>query len=398
MDTKLPLSGVTVLDCTQIMAGPYCTMLLADMGANVIKIEKPQGGDDSRHLGRNFINGQSAPFLVINRNKRSVVLDLSVEKGKTVFRRMTSQADIVVENFRAGVMTKLGLDYEHLRRLNKALIYCTISGFGSTGPYKNRGGFDLVAQGMSGIMSVTGFPESVPVKVGVPITDMNAGMFAAYGILCAYIHRLSTGEGQMVDTSLLEAGIAYTMWESAEYFATGNSPKATGSAHRLSAPYQALKTKDGYINIGAANQNNWEKLCHALGRDDLLTDPRYAENSERLNNRATLVALLEDMLGKKGTSYWLELFDKHGVPCGPIYNMDQVYKDPHVRARNMLAEIVHPTAGKFGNIGIPVKLSHTPGRIRLAPPILGQHTDEVLTYFGYSEEEIRQLREEKVVK
>ena len=398
MAPTLPLEDMTVLDCTQIMAGPFCTLLLADMGADVVKVEKPSGGDDTRHLGQNFIKGESAAFLVVNRNKRSVVIDLRSHEGKEVFRRLASKADVVVENFRAGVMKKLGLDYESLRSVNRGLIYCTISGFGSTGPYRDRGGFDLVAQGMSGIMSVTGSPDSPPVKVGVPITDLNAGLFAAYGITNAYIHKLRTGEGQMVDTSLLEAGIAYTFWESAEYFASGKPPKPLGSAHRLSAPYQAVKTKDGYVNIGAANPNTWQKLCLALGREDLLTDSRFVNGPDRLRNREELIAILEGILAARESSYWLGIFEQHGVPSGPIYDLAGVYSNPHVKARGMLAEIDHPTVGKFGNIGIPVKLSSTPGTIRRPPPLLGQHTDEVLSAAGYSDREIEALRKASIVK
>ncbi len=398
MAPSLPLEEMTILDCTQIMAGPFCTMLLGDMGAQVIKVEKPLGGDDSRHLGQNFINGESAAFLLINRNKKSIVIDLRSDRGKDIFRRMAVKVDVVVENFRAGVMARLGLDYEALKKLNRSLIYCTISGFGSTGPYKDRGGFDLVAQGMSGIISVTGFPDSPPVKVGVPITDLNAGMYAAYGILNAYISRMKTGEGQLVDTSLLEAGIAYTVWESAEYFATGVSPSSLGSAHRLSAPYQAVKTKDDYINVGAANQNNWEKLCQALNRKDLLNDPRFAKGPDRLKNRDELISILEEILTTKESSHWLKILEDYGVPSGPIYKMAGVYDDPHVKDRNMLVEIDHPTVGKFKNIGIPVKLSQTPATIRHAPPLLGQHTDEVLASFGYSREEIKAFLDAGVVK
>ena len=271
MDSEptLPLGGVVVLDCTQIMAGPFCTLLLADMGADVIKVEKPEGGDDNRRMGPPFIAGRSAAFLAINRNKRSLALDLRSEKGREVFLRLVEQADVVVENFRPGAMERLGLGYRQLGEIKPSLIYCSISGFGQTGPYRERGGFDLVTQGMSGLMSVTGTPGAPPVKVGVPITDLTAGMYGAYGILSAYIHRLRTGEGQMVDTSLLEAGIAYTFWESAVYFATGEIPGPLGSAHRLTAPYQAIRTKDGYINIGAATQSTWEGLCRAIGREEL---------------------------------------------------------------------------------------------------------------------------------
>ncbi len=387
-----PLSGVKVLDLTQFMAGPYCTMLLADMGADVIKIEKPDGGDDTRRMGPPFLNGESAAFLGINRNKRSAVLNLKSEAGVDTFRRLVARADVLVQNFRPGTMERLGLGYEEVRGLNPALIYAHLSGFGITGPYKDRGGFDLVAQGMSGLMSITGLPGAPPVKVGVPIADLNAGSYAAYGILCAYIHRLKTGEGQFVDTSLLEAGIAYTIWESAIFFATGEVPVPAGSAHRLSAPYQAFRTRDGYLNIGAANQPNWERMCRAIGRADLLEDARFATNADRMQNLGALAATLEETFAQNPTAHWLELLEKASVPSGPIYDLSEVYTDPQVLARDMVVETPHPAAGTVRNIGIPVKLSESPGAICSPAPTLGQHTDEVLAEFGFPDTEIVRLK------
>ena len=257
-EPTMPLEGVVVLDCTQVMAGPFCTLLLADMGADVIKVERPDGGDDSRRMGPPFIEGRAAAFLAINRNKRSLALNLRSSEGKDVLKRLAKRADVMVENYRPGALERLGLGYRDISSINPSIVYCSISGFGQTGPYRERGGFDLVAQGMSGLMSVTGTPDGPPAKVGVPITDLTAGMYAAYGILSAYVHRLRTGEGQWVDTSLLEAGMAYTFWESSVYFATGQIPGPLGSAHRLSAPYQALRTRDGYLTLGAATQSTWE--------------------------------------------------------------------------------------------------------------------------------------------
>ena len=357
---SLPLGGVVVLDCTQIMAGPFCTLLLADMGADVIKVEKPDGGDDNRRMGPPFIAGRSAAFLAINRNKRSLALDLRSEKGREVFIRLVEQTDVVVENFRPGAMDRLGLGYRQLDEIKPSLIYCSISGFGQTGPYRERGGFDLVTQGMSGLMSVTGTPGAPPVKVGVPITDLTAGMYGAYGILSAYIHRLRTGEGQMVDTSLLEAGIAYTFWESAVYFATGEIPGPLGSAHRMTAPYQAIKTKDGYINIGAATQSTWEGLCRAIGREELITDPLFATIGDSKKREVELAALLEETFSLGTTAHWLEALEASGVPSGPINDLGQVYSDPQIRARNMLVEQEDPELGRLKYIGIPVKLSLTP--------------------------------------
>ena len=391
------LSGMVVLDLTQILAGPMCTMLLADMGADVIKVEKPRGGDDNRRMGPPFIGGSAAGFMAANRNKRSLVLDLQSNAGKDVFRRLLDRADVVVENYRPGVMDRLGLGYQDLSALKPSLVYCSISGFGSTGPYKQRGGFDLVAQGMSGLMSITGFPDSPPVKVGVPITDISAGMFAANGILCAYIHVQRTGQGQLVDTSLLEAGIAYTVWESSGYFADGQVPGPLGSAHRVAAPYQALRTKDSYLNIGSATQATWEQLCRAIGQEQLVDDPRFKTPGDRKAREAELAALLEGIFSGETTGYWLELLDQAGVVAGPIYNIEQVYQDPQVQAREMMVDLEDPDLGTLHNIGIPVKLSATPGRIRRRAPYLGEHSREVLLESGFSSEEVDELVKQGVV-
>jgi crotonobetainyl-CoA:carnitine CoA-transferase CaiB-like acyl-CoA transferase len=391
MPGTFPLAGMVVLDLTQIMAGPVCTMLLADMGADVIKIERPNGGDDTRRMGPPYAGGLAAGFLALNRNKRSLALNLQDDRGCQVFRRLLETADVVVENFRPGVMERLGLGYAELVQDRPSLVYCSISGFGGTGPYRNRGGFDLVAQGMSGLMSITGFPDSPPAKVGVPITDISAGTLAAYGILCAYIHALKTGQGQTVDTSLLEAGIAYTIWESALYFAEGEIPGPLGSAHRVSAPYQALRTADGYINIGAATQATWEQFCRALGLENLIEDPKFKIPGDRKARESELAELLESTLSRESTAYWLELLDKAGVVAGPIYNMEQVYHDPQVQAREMLIDLDDPELGILHNIGIPVKLSATPGRIRRRAPALGEHSVEVLQAAGFSEADVVEL-------
>lgn len=397
-ESAMSLQGLVVLDCTQIMAGPFCTLLLADMGADVIKVERPEGGDETRKTGPLLSNGWSAGFLAINRNKRGIALNLQTQGGTSVFKKLVEQADVVVENFRPGTMQRLGLGYEELKELKPSLIYCSISGFGQTGPYKDRGGFDLIAQGMSGLMSVTGIPDGPPVKVGVPITDLTAGMYGAYGILNAYIHRLRTGEGQLVDMSLMEAGIAYTFWESSVYFATGEVPGPLGSAHRLSAPYQALKTKDGYITMGAASQSLWERMCHVLGLEGLVSDPRYAARGDRKSNEVELAAVLEETLQQETTEHWLEQLEAAGVPAGPLNNLHQMYSDPQVQARNMMVEFEDPELGTIKNIGIPVKLSATPGKIRRRAPGLGEHTLEILLQAGYTREQIEEMAAADIVK
>ncbi len=387
------LDGVKVIDCTHFLAGPFCTMLLGDMGADVIKIEKPNGGDDTRRAGPPFVNGESAAFLGINRNKRSIVLDLKSAAGVEIVRRLVRDADVFVQNLRPGTLERLSLGYEEVHALNPALVYCTVSGYGTTGPYKDRPNFDLIAQGMSGLMSVTGHPGGPPTKIGVPITDLNAGMYAAYGVLSAYVSRLRTGEGQQVDTSLLEAGIAYTFGESAVFFESGRVPGPIGSAHPLAAPYQALATSDGYVNVGAPNQANWERLCEVIGRLDLLEDARFASNAARVENRDALIGAMQPTFAGRTTAEWIKAMEAAGIPCGPIKDMAEVYADAQVIARDMMLEMEHPVAGTVRNIGFPVKLSATPPVVQRPAPTLGQHTEEVLAEHGYSQDEIVAFRD-----
>jgi formyl-CoA transferase len=374
------LEGLRVLDLTQVMAGPFCTMLLADLGADVIKIENPETGDQTRRSWGYAVTGDdSRAFLALNRNKRSVCLDLKSPSGLADFHRLVETADIVVENFRPGVTKRLGVDYETLRALNPRLIYASVSGFGQTGPYADRPGYDLIAQAMSGVMSITGTPGGPPVKCGLPVGDLGAGMFCAFGIVAAVHARSRNGQGQQVETSLFEAALAMSVWESTEYWATGEVPQPLGSANRMSAPYQALRTKDGYLTLGANNERLWLRLCTALEVPHLLTDPRFVANTDRMKNRDALAAVLEEKLASATTDEWVELLLGSGVPAGPIRDYRQVLdEDPHVRARGMVQELDHPVEGRVRVLGSPVRLSGTPVRLRRHPPLLGEHTEEVL--------------------
>ncbi len=392
-----PLAGMRVLELAQIMAGPTCGMMLADMGADVIKVEKLPGGDDSRGYREPLVNGVSAPFMILNRNKRGIALNLKAPQGREILLRMVKSADVLTENYRRGTLEKLGLGYEVLSRVNPGLIYCAVSGYGRDGPYGDKAGFDLIAQGFSGLMSITGEPGRPPVKTGNSIADINAGILAVTGIVAAYVHKLKTGQGQIVDTSLMEAALQQTYWHAAMYFATGISPGPTGSAHLLTAPYQAFPTSDGWINIGGANQANWERIAQVLGHPEWRDDPRYATNTARMENLSSLTAEIEAVLKTRSQAHWLEAFDKAGVPVGPVNNMEQALTHPQVRARNMVVDLVHPQAGPTRALGCPVHFSATPTQIRRHAPMLGEHTRELLVEYGYSQEQIDAFVEEGVV-
>ncbi len=392
-----PLAGVKVLELAQIMAGPTCGMLLADLGADVIKVERIPGGDDTRSMDRPKVQGESAAFMAMNRNKRGIALNLKVPAAQEALKRMVKSADVLTENYRKGTMEKLGMGYEALRRINPALIYCSISGFGRTGPYAERGGYDLIAQGMSGLMAMTGEPGRAPVKHGAPTCDINAGMLGALGVVAAYVHRLKTGEGQLVDTALFEAGIHQTFWHAAIYFATGESLGPSGSAHILSAPYQAFQAADGWLTIGGANQANWERLVRVLEAPEWLADPRFASNSERMKNLGALVPLMNERIGKRKLGELLAALDAAGVPCGPINSIAQVASDPQALAREMVVALEHPRAGRTRALGLPIKLSATPGGVTRPAPTYGQHTREVLGEFGFSSAEIDDLYAAKAV-
>jgi formyl-CoA transferase len=385
----LPLDGVRVVDLTQVMGGPFCTMQLGDLGADVIKVEPP-AGDLSRSMGGaplRMTGDDNAPFFALNRNKRSIVLDLTQDRDHTVFMALVETADVLVESFRPGVMKRLGIDYDTIAALNPRLIYASISGFGQTGPYAHRPGFDLVAQGMSGIMSVTGEPDGTPVKCGVPIADLSVGLIATNGVLAALIARANTGRGQHIDTSLFESALAMSVWETTEYWATGDAPRAQGSAHRLSAPYQAFRTSDGYITLAALTSLQWQRLCATLGREALATDSRFETNAARMANRPALVREIETSLAGRTTADWVDRMLAAGVPAGPIYDFAQVFADPHTRARHMIEDVDHPVAGRVHTLGFPLKMSDTPLRVRRPPPLLNQHAAEILRELGLEEGE-----------
>lgn len=393
-----PLAGLKVIDLSHIMAGPVCGLMLADMGAEVIKVERLPGGDDSRRTVPPEIEGESAAFLMMNRNKRGIAVNLKHEGGKEVLRRLLKEADVLIENFRQGIMEKLGFGYKTVKAENPGLIYCSISGFGRTGPYAKQGGFDLVAQGMSGLMSITGEgPDRPPVKVGAPVTDITAGILAAMGVLAALIHRQKTGQGQMVDTSLFEAGITHTYWQSAIYLATGISPGPMGSAHPLIAPYQAFQTQDGWLNVGAANQANWERLLKVLGAEELAHDPRFTTNAERIKHGEVLVETLTPYFRQRTTAEWLKQLEAMGVPVGPVLSIAEMQADPQTQAREMVTQVQHSRLGPVKTIGIPVKFSATPGSQQRGAPLLGEHTREVLREHGYSDAEIDALVAEGAV-
>jgi crotonobetainyl-CoA:carnitine CoA-transferase CaiB-like acyl-CoA transferase len=383
MTEQGPLAGMKVIELAHIMAGPVCGLMLADMGADVIKVEKPDG-DDSRRFVPPAIQGESAAYMMMNRNKRGVALNLKDPEAVEALHRLLKEADVVIENYRMGTMERLGLGYEDLRAINPRLIYCEISGFGRTGPYAERGGFDLIAQGMSGLMSITGEgPGRPPVKTGAPVSDITAGIVAAMGVSAAYARMLQTGEGQKVDTSLFEAAITQTYWQSAIAFATGIAPGPMGSAHPLNGPYQAFETADGWINVGAANQRNWLRFLDVIGAPELNDDLRFASNHDRMQHLAELEEILNGYLRHETSAVWLERMEEAGLPAGPVLDILEMQADRQAQARDMILDVDHPVAGRVKTLGHPVKYSETPARLRRAAPVLGQHSREVLAEAGY---------------
>ena len=392
------LNGVRVLDMTRALAGPYCTLMLGDYGADVIKIEMPGRGDDTRHWGPPYINGESAYFLSINRNKRSLTLNLKDPKGKDIFMQLAKVADVVVENFTPGVVDRLGIDYATIRDLNPGIIYSSISGFGQTGPYRKKPAYDQMMQGLGGIMSLTGEPMGEPQKIGVALTDIGAGMLSAYAVMTALFHRERTGQGQYIDVSMLDLQVAWLTYQAATYFATGAPPARVGAAHPNLVPYQAFKCADGkYVNVAVGNERFWQRFCKAMGREDLVDMPEYAQNRDRVDHREQLVTLLQQEFQNSPAHHWVDILEDAGVPCGPINDLADVFSDPQVKEREMLLQVNHPTAGEIKQTGIPIKFSSTPGAIDAPPPMLGQHSQDILLELGYSLEDIQALIQKEVI-
>ncbi|HWN35082.1 MAG TPA: CoA transferase [Pseudonocardia sp.] len=392
-----PLEGVTVVDFTRFLSGPYCTMLLGDYGADVLKVERTGHGDDSRDIAP-FVNGESYPSAMPNRNKRSLALDLKSEAGRRVALRLASRADVVVENFRPGVMARLGLDYDTVRAANPDVVYCSITGYGQTGPESHRAGFDIIAQGMTGFLRMTGSPGGEPAKFGVAVTDLVAGMTAAGAVLAAYIRRLRGGSGQYIDVSLVDAGLALTVWEAGAWFGGGHEPVAEGSRHRHRAPYQAYRTADGYVTVGAGNDRLWERFCHqVLHRPELMDRPEYGSARTRAEHADQLAEELQEILRGHPTDHWVRALDAAGVPGGPVLTYAEALAQPQVEARQMVVEIDHPKIGPMRGLGMPAKLSETPATVRRAAPLLGQHSRQILTESGFDHTEIQDWVDQGIV-
>ena len=397
-----PLEGVRILDLTRALAGPYCTMMLGDLGADVIKVERPGRGDDSRGWGPPFVGrpygpypGESAYFIAANRNKRSITVNLKTPEGQGIVRRLAAVSDVLVENFRTGVLEGMGLGYEDLRSVNPRLVYCSISGYGRTGPYAERPGYDFIIQAEGGMMGITGPEEGPPSRVGVPIVDITAGMFAATAVLAALRARDLTGEGQLVDISLLDTQVALLTNVASNYLVGGGPPRRLGNAHPNIAPYEAFQARDRWFALAAANERQWATLCQVIGRPELKDDPRFVSNGLRVSNRPELVAVLNEIFATRDADEWLAMFREAGLPCGPINTVPEVFAHPQVRARELVLEIAHPAAGPVRLTGFPYKFSGTPAQVRRPPPLLGQHTEEILTeMLGYAAEEVSALREQ----
>jgi formyl-CoA transferase len=393
-----PLDGIRVLDLTRVLAGPYCTMFLGDLGAEVVKVEQPGVGDDTRGWGPPFAGGESAYFLCVNRNKKSITIDLKSKEGVALLRRLAESADVLIENFRPGTMERLGLGEKELREINPKLIYASLSGFGADGPMSDAPGYDLIVQAWGGLMSITGPADGEPSKVGVAIIDLVAGLMLGKSIAAALFAREKLGVGQKIDTSLLEAEVACLINVGSNYLVEGSIPRRWGNAHPSIVPYQSFKTADGYLVIGVASEGIWRRFCQAIGRAEWADDSRFEKNSNRVENRPLLIGLLAEIFLGRSTDEWLKIFNSADVPCAPVQTVDQVFKAPQVLHREMLVEVEHPTAGTVPMAGIPVKFSATPASVRLPPPLLGQHTEEVLkSWLGMVDKEISELKRKTVI-
>jgi crotonobetainyl-CoA:carnitine CoA-transferase CaiB-like acyl-CoA transferase len=393
----LPLEGVRVLDLTNVMAGPYCSMVLGDLGAEVIKLESLDG--DSTRNFEPKVNDESYCFAVLNRNKKSIAVDMKAPAGKDIVFKLAQRCDIVIENFRPGVVKKLGIAYEDLKKVNPGIIYASMSGFGQTGPYGRKGGFDIIAQGMSGIMMMTGHPGGRPAKVGIAMNDIACGVTTLYGILGAFIGKLRHGEGQYLETSLLEAGLAWSIWEFGAWFGGGEKPTATGTRHRRSAPYQAFRSKDGYVTVGASGDKLWRAfVTQVVEKPEWLEDPRFERNPLRVKNADALQELIEGVFATQPTAHWVEKLDAAGVPGGPVYTYEQTLSDPQVQHRRMVYDIDHPKIGAMKTLGLPLKSNGDLTQIRKPAPLHGQHTEEVLREIGYDDSQVRGLLADGVVR
>ncbi|MEW9673557.1 CaiB/BaiF CoA transferase family protein [Ammoniphilus sp. 3BR4] len=392
-----PLEGIKVLELSRTLAGPFCSMQLADMGAEVLKVEQPELGDETRSFTPPAVNGESCYFMSLNKNKKAMTLNLKSEEGQQIVKRLVAESDVVIENFRNGTMEKFGLGYDVLKEINPRLVYCAVSGFGRTGPMKDEPAYDLLMQGFGGLISVTGEPDRPPVKVGFSIVDLSTGLYAALGVVLALLAREKTGRGQYVEASLFETVVSLSNFLAQNVFATGKAPERFGSAHPSLVPYQVFETKDGYVTIAVPNEGLWRKMCDALGLHELKDHPKFAVNVNRVANREELVGLLTDYTKSKESKEIIETLNRAGVPSGPIHDLTQVLSHPQVQARDMIQEVEHPTIGMLKMLGIPIKLSDTPGSVRKAPPLLGENTNEVLAKLGYTTSDMDVLKEKGVI-
>ena len=396
--SKGPLHGIKVLDLTRVLAGPYCTMFLGDLGAEVVKVEQPGVGDDTRGWGPPFAGGESAYFLCVNRNKKSITLDFKSAEGMELLRRLAAGADVLIENFRPGTLERLGVGEKQLRAINPNLVHASLSGFGADGPMRDVPGYDLIVQAWGGLMSITGMPDGEPTKVGVAIIDIVAGLMLGKSIAAALFAREKMGVGQKIDTSLLEAEVACLINVGSNYLLDGKIPSRWGNAHPTIVPYQSFQTADGFLVIGVASENIWQRFCPAIGRVELVDDPRFKKNANRVENRTALISILTAVFLSRDTKAWLSALNQAEVPCAPVQTIDQVFDAPQVQYRQMLVQVDHPTAGELRMAGIPVKFSQTPASIRLPPPLLGQHTEEILSsWLGMKSDDIQQLKTKKIV-